>query len=52
MLLECPASSDIRAAFPGLIAGYSGVIAKLVWAKDKPLVSKYVIACLDRAEAC
>ena len=52
VLLECPALSGIRAAFPGLIAEFSGVMAKLVWAKDQPLVCRYMIACLDRAEAC
>ena len=52
VLLECPALGDIRAAFPGLTAECSGVMAKVVWAKDQPLISKYIIACLDRAEAC
>ena len=29
----------------------SGIMARLVWADDKPLVSKYIIACLNRAES-
>ena len=32
------------------LAESSGVMAQLVWADDQPLVSKYIIACLDRSE--
>ena len=33
-----------------LLAESSGVMAQLVWAHDQPLVSKYIITCLDRSE--
>ena len=26
----------------------SGVMARLVWARNQPMVSRYIIACLDR----
>ena len=48
MLLECPALADLRDEFPSLIAGCSGVMARLVWARNQPMVSSYIIACLDR----
>ena len=48
MLLECSALADLRQQYSTLISGCSGVMAKLVWARDQPLVSKYIIACLDR----
>ena len=48
MLLECPALADLRQQYSSLLSDCSGVMARLVWAKDQPLVSKYIIACLDR----
>ena len=50
VLMECSALADLRVAFAPLIAECSGIMARLVWANDQPLVSKYIIACLDRAE--
>ena len=50
VLLECPALGDLRSQYAPLIAESSGIMAKLVWADDQPLVSKYIIACLDRSE--
>ena len=48
MLLECPALADLRDEFSPLVAECSGVMARLVWARDQPMVSRYIIACLDR----
>ena len=48
MLLECPAHADIRDEFAPPIADCSGVMARLVWARNQPMVSRYIIACLDR----
>ena len=48
MLLECPALADLRDEFSPLIAECSGGMARLVWARNQPMVSKYIIACLDR----
>ena len=48
MLLECPALADLRDEFSTLVAECAGVIARLVWARDQPMVSRYIIACLDR----
>ena len=45
MLLECPALADLR---DELVAECSGVTARLVWARNQPLVSRYITACLDR----
>ena len=39
MLLECPALADIRDEFSPLIAQCSGVMARLVWARNQPMVS-------------
>ena len=50
VLLECPALGDLRSQYAPLIGESSGVMAQLVWADDQPLVSKYIIACLDRSE--
>ena len=50
ILLEWPALGDLRSQYAPLIAESSGVMAQLVWADDQPLVSKYIIACLDRSE--
>ena len=47
LLLECPALADVRTQFSQLIAQSSGVMARLVWFRDQPLVSRYIIACLD-----
>ena len=51
VLMECSALLDLRVAFAPLIAEASGIMARLVWADDQPLVSKYIIACLNRAES-
>lgn len=48
-LMECSAVVDLRVALALLIADSAGIMAKLVWADDQPLVSTYIIACLDRA---
>ena len=49
-LLECPALGDLRSQYAPFISESSGIMARLVWADDQPLVSKYIIACLDRSE--
>ena len=48
MLLECPALADLRDEYSPLVAECSGVMARLVWARNQPMVSRYIIACLDR----
>ena len=51
MLLECPALADLKDEYSSLVAECSGFIlymARLVWARDQPMVSRYIIACLDR----
>ena len=48
MLLECPALADLRDEYSPLVAGCSGVMARLVWARIQPMVSRYIIACLYR----
>ena len=48
MLLECPALADLRDEFSPLVAECSGVMARLVWARNQPVVSRHIIACLDR----
>ena len=45
--LECPALADVLTQYSKLIAHCSGIMARLVWFKDQPLVSRYIIACLD-----
>ena len=47
LLLECPALADVRTQFSQLIAHCSGIMARLVWFRDQPLVSRYIMACLD-----
>ena len=47
MLLECPALADLRDEFSPLVAECSGVMARLVWARNQRMVSRYIIACLD-----
>ena len=47
MLLECPALADLRDEYSPLVAECSGVMARLVWARNQPMVSRYIIACLD-----
>ena len=39
VLMECSALLDLRVAFAPLIAEASGIMARLVWADDQPLVS-------------
>ena len=48
MLLECPALADLRDKFSPFVAECSGVMARIVWARNQPMVSRYIIACLDR----
>ena len=48
MLLECPGLADLRDECSPLVAECSGVMARLVWARNQPMVSRYIIACLDR----
>ena len=48
MLLECPALADLRDKFSTLVVECSGVMARLAWAKDQLMVSRYIVACLDR----
>ena len=45
MLLECPA---LRDEYSPLVAECSGVMARLVWVRNQPMVSRYIVACLDR----
>ena len=47
MLLECPALADLRDKFSPLVAECSGVMARLVWARNQPMVSRYILACLE-----
>ena len=44
MLLECPALADLRDEISRLVAERSGVMAGLVWAKDRPIVGRYTIS--------
>ena len=37
--------------FSSLVADCSGVMDRLVWARNQPMVSRYVIACLEGAAA-
>ena len=37
-LLECPALADVRTPFSQLNAHCSGIMARLVWFRDQPLV--------------
>ena len=48
MLLECPALADLRLQFSSLLLPCSGVMRRLLWAKDQHEVCRYIIACLDR----
>ena len=48
MLLECPTVADLRDEFSPLVVECSGVKARLVCARKQPMVSSYIIACLDR----
>ena len=48
MLLEDSALADLRAKLSTLITDEPVVMARLGWVKDQPLVSRYIIACLDR----
>ena len=48
MLLECSALAGLRQQYSALMSECSGVMARLVWAEDQPLVSRYIIACLDK----
>ena len=47
LLLEDTALADVRTQHFQLIAHCLGIMARLVWFKDQPLVSRYIIACLD-----
>ena len=48
MLLECSALAGLRQQYSALMSECSGVMARLVWAQDQPLVCRYLIACLDK----
>ena len=48
MLLECPALADLRLQFSSFLLPCSGVMRRLLWAKDQHEVCRYIIACLDR----
>ena len=48
MPLECPARADRMDKSSPLAADCSGVMAGLVWDINQPMVSRYIIACLDR----
>ena len=48
MLLSCPALADLRDECSPLVTECSGVMAGLVWARYQHMVSRYIIACLDR----
>ena len=43
LLLECPALADIRTHFSQRIAHCSGIMARLVWFRDQPLVSRFQV---------
>ena len=45
MLLESHALADLRDKFAPLVAECSGAMARLVWARNQHMVSKYIIAC-------
>ena len=40
--------ADLRGEYSPLVAECSGVMAKLVWARNQPMVSRYIVACLNR----
>ena len=46
MLLECPVSG-LRLQFSSLLLSCSGVMRRLLWAKDQHALCRYIIACLD-----
>ena len=46
-LLECPMLAGLG-EFSSLVIDCSGVMARLVWARNQLMVSKYIIACLDQ----
>ena len=48
MLVECPALAALRLQFSSLLLPCSGVMRRLLWAKDQHEVCRYIIACLDR----
>ena len=50
MALKCPALADFRNEFSPLVADCSGVMPRLVWVRNQPLVSKFIFACLDTVE--
>ena len=52
MLLECPALADLRDEYSPLVAECTGVMARLVWARNQPMVSRDIIACLDGMSCC
>lgn len=54
MLLECPALADFRKESSLLVAGCSGIMARLLWAMEQleqHMLSKHIIECLDRCHA-
>ena len=56
MLLECPALADLRDEYRTrtestvlrVSIGCRVLMARLVWARNQPMVSRYILACLDR----
>ena len=47
-IFEWPARADLSETLFLLVTDCSGVMARLVWAKDQPMVSIYIIARPDR----
>ena len=45
-LLKCRALADRRDRFSPLVTHCSGVMAWLEWARQQPMVSRYIIACI------
>ena len=48
MLLQCPGLADLRGEFCPLATECSGDMGRLMWARNQPMVSRSIIACLDR----
>ena len=51
MLLECPALADLRDEFSPFIAECSGVMARLVWARNQPMVAGTSLPALIECHA-
>ena len=48
MLLECPALAGLILQFSLFLLSCSGVMRRLLWAKDQHDVCRYIVACLDK----